>query len=107
MAPTQKVSYGDIGAFIMRIGFRGPIYYSYNNPQNRIGNYSGPLIVALVVILTDAVKWNPQEIIKAPIYSTMMNRSVEARAELQSARLATAAAIGEALRTDSLMEAWV
>ena len=31
------------GALIVRIRFRGPLYYNYNKePQNSIGNYLGP-----------------------------------------------------------------
>ena len=40
-----QVSGSTIGALIIRIGFWGPLYYSYNKePQNSIGNYSGPYI---------------------------------------------------------------
>ena len=37
--PDQGPKVDTIGAFIIRIGFGGPLYYSYiKDPQNSIGN---------------------------------------------------------------------
>ena len=39
------LEYTNVGAFIIRIGFWGPLYYKYDKePQNGIGNYLGPYI---------------------------------------------------------------
>ena len=38
----------NVGAFIIRTGCRGILYYDYNKePQNSIANYSGPFLLGL------------------------------------------------------------
>ena len=38
------VQCSNIGALMIRIGFRGPLYYNYKEPQNSVGNSFGPYI---------------------------------------------------------------